>query len=128
MMQRPTRTPKLAPYLLVKEAAGLVRFLQSALDGEVTFEVKRSNGTLAHVEVTIADSLIMLAEVPPGRATFPAMLHLYVTDADTSYDRAIRAGAKSIQAPEDQHDGDRRGGVLDAWGNEWWFTTPPKAP
>jgi PhnB protein len=60
------------------------------------------------------------------QAAFPAMMHLYVPDVDRSYEKTLKAGAKSVRSPEDQPDGDRRGGVRDPWGNEWWFTTPPK--
>jgi len=72
----------------------------------------------------IADSVVMLADVPPGRETFPSMLHLYVDDVDAAYARSLKAGAASVRKPTDQPDGDRRGGVRDEWGDEWWFTTP----
>jgi len=121
----PTRTPKLAPYLVVKDASGLVRFLEQALGGKLTFELKGNDGRLHHAEVRIADSVVMLADPPPGRAPITAMLHLYVPDADASYDRALKAGAASVSPPTVAPDGDRRGGVRDPWGNEWWFTTPP---
>ena len=65
----------------------------------------------------------MIADAPAGRAPFPAMIHLYVPDADVAHRRAIRAGAVSVREPSDASDG-RRGGVRDAWGNEWWFTRP----
>lgn len=87
--------------------------------------MKGEDGRLHHAEVRIADSIVMLADTPSGRAPFPAMLHLYVPDVDASYDLALKGGAPSISPPTDAPDGDRRGGVRDPWGNEWWFTTPP---
>lgn len=122
----PTRTPKLAPYVLVRDAPGFGRFLQQALGAEITFEAKKPDGRVLHAEARIADSILMFAEIPPGRAPFPAMLHLYVPDADKAYEIALKAGASSLSSPKDQSDGDRRGGVRDAWGNEWWLTRPPK--
>ncbi len=65
----------------------------------------------------------MLADVPDGFSPFPAKLHLYVKDVDAAHARALRAGAREIRPPTDQSDGDRRSGLRDAWGNEWWFTT-----
>jgi PhnB protein len=118
----PSRTPKLAPYLAVDDARGLIRFLEKALDAKVTFEEAESSGRLVHAEVRIADGLVMLADTPPGRPPFPAMLHLYVTDSDIAYDRALTAGASSVRPPTDSPGGTRRGGVKDAWGNEWWFS------
>lgn len=124
----PTRTPKLAPYLLATDARALLRFVQEGLGGQVSYDVRDPDGTPRHVEVRLADSVVMIAEAPPGRPAFPAMLHLYVPDADAAYERALRAGATSVRPPDDVPDGDRRGGVRDRWGNEWWFTRTPAAP
>jgi PhnB protein len=121
---QPTRRPKLAPYLAVKDATSLVGFLEKGLGGKVTFIEKGSGGVIHHAEVRIADSVVMLADVPAGRDPFPAMMHLYVPDVDASYRKALKAGAVSVRKPANQPDGDRRGGVRDAWGNEWWLTTP----
>ena len=127
MTVEPTRTPKLAPYLLVKDAAGFARFLERGLGAKLTFEVKTPDGVIRHAEARIADSVVMFAEPPQGRAPFPAMLHLYLPDVDAAYARATEAGATPVRVPTDASDGDRRGGVRDAWGNEWWLTTPPKS-
>jgi uncharacterized glyoxalase superfamily protein PhnB len=53
----------------------------------------------------------------------PAVLHLYVTDVDATYRRAIEAGATSLREPADQFYGDRSGGVRDLCGNQWWIST-----
>ncbi len=121
----PTRTPKLAPYLVVHDAEGLVRFLENGLGGRLSYVQKGEDGRLHHAEVRIADGLVMLADVPAERPAFPSMVHLYVPDADAAFERAVQAGASSLRPPEDQPDGDRRGGVKDPWGNQWWFTRPP---
>ncbi len=122
----PTRTPKLAPYLLVNDAASFATFLEKGLGGELTFEVKSPDGVIHHAEARIADSVVMFADAPEGRSPFPAMLHLYLPDVDAAYSRAIGAGAVPVRTPTDAPDGDRRGGVRDAWGNEWWLTTAPR--
>ncbi len=120
----PFRTPKLAPYLLVENAAKLSQFIQSALGGTVGFHQLDSSGRVNHLELRVADSVVMIADTPKGRSHFPAMLHLYVPNADEAYQRALRAGAVSVREPGDAPDG-RRGGVRDPWGNEWWFTSLP---
>ena len=53
----------------------------------------------------------------------PSTLYLYVPDADATYQRALEAGATSVQEPEDQFYGDRHGGVKDPSGNLWWVAT-----
>jgi PhnB protein len=118
----PTMTPKLAPYLAVNDAGGLISFLQKGLGGVLSYEEKEPSGKYVHAEVRIADGVVMLADTPPGRPTFPAMVHLYVDDADRAHSRALGAGATNVRSPTDSGDGNRRGGVRDAWGNEWWFS------
>lgn len=122
---KPTRTPKLAPYLLVNDATGLMRFIADALNAKISYEEKNEDGRIVHGEVLVSDSVIMMSDSPPARPLFPTMLHLYVPNVDETYKRALSFGAKSVREPADAPDGDRRGGVGDAWGNEWWFTTPP---
>ncbi len=123
----PTRTPKLAPYLAVPDARGLIRFMEEALGARLSYEQSDPEGRLAHAELRIADGVVMVGEVPSGRTPFPGMIHLYVADADAAYQQALRAGAVTVRPPADTDDGDRRGGVKDRWGNEWWFTRPPTA-
>ena len=123
----PTRKPKLAPYLVVNGAAGVVEFVEKAFGGKLTFCEKSADGRIHHAEVKIADSLVMLADTPTGRNPFPAMLHLYVPDVDAAYTKALKAGGVSVRKPADQPSGNRLGGVGDAWGNEWWLSTPGKS-
>jgi PhnB protein len=124
---QPTLTPKLAPYLVIRDAPGLIQFLERGLGGELTFRVTNPEGGIVHAEVRIADGLVMIGEAPEGHPLFPAMVHLYVADADAAHQRAVAAGAKSVRAPQEAPEGDRRGGVQDAWGNQWWFTRARKS-
>jgi len=118
---QPQTTPKLAPYLVAHDAPGLSRFIEDGIGGKVGFQELDEDGKVNHLELRIEDSLVMLGEAPVGRTPFPAMLHLYVKDADAAFQRALKAGATSVREPADAPDG-RRGGVRDRWGNEWWFT------
>jgi PhnB protein len=122
---QPTLTPKLAPYLVAKDARGLISFIERAIGGKLSFEQTGPDGKLAHAELQIADGLVMIGEAAPGREAFPAMLNLYVDNSDASYRRALAAGATSVREPGDRN-GLRRGGVRDSWGNEWWFSSPTK--
>ena len=80
-------------------------------------------GKVMHAEVKIGDSRIMLAKACGEMGPMPAMIHLYLNDADATYRAAIEAGATSVQEPTDQFYGDRSGGVKDACGNLWWIAT-----
>jgi hypothetical protein len=47
----------------------------------------------------------------------PAFLYLYVDDIDATYQRALEAGALSLEEPQNMHYGDRRGMIKDPCGN-----------
>ena len=49
--------------------------------------------------------------------------HVYVRDCDAAYERALQAGAKSLQTPADQEYGERSASVVDAAGNHWYIAT-----
>jgi uncharacterized glyoxalase superfamily protein PhnB len=48
-----------------------------------------------------------------------AFLYVYVDDADAAYERALAAGATTIEAPLDTPYGDRRAMVRDPFGNTY---------
>lgn len=52
-----------------------------------------------------------------------AFLYVYVEDADRTYQRAVDAGAISIEEPTDTPYGDRRATLRDSWGNMWQIAT-----
>ena len=53
------------------------------------------------------------------RGAVPAFLYVYVADVDSTYDLAIKLGARSMEVPFDTPYGDRRGMFEDPWGNIW---------
>lgn len=111
------------PYLVVPGVAGLIEFLQQAFEAEERHRMARPDGTIMHAEVRIGDSIVMMGEATGEFQPKPAMIHLYVTDVDATYRRALAAGATSVREPTDQFYGDRTGGVKDASGNQWWIAT-----
>jgi PhnB protein len=50
-------------------------------------------------------------------------MHFYVADVDAVYSKALKAGATSIEAPNDKPYGERSAGIRDAFGNVWWPAT-----
>ena len=113
------------PYLVVDGADKLIDFLKQAFGAEERFRMAGDGDRVGHAEVAIGDSVIMMgdaATAPSGRS-FPAMIHLYVENADEMYRKALEAGATSLREPADQFYGDRTGGVTDPFGNQWWIAT-----
>jgi len=112
----------LTPYLIVKDAVKFIEFVEKTFGG-TTFECLRNEGKIAHAEIRIGDSKIMLGEECGEFKAMPAGIYVYVEDCDVTYHRALKNGASTIHKPMDQFYGDRSGGVQDPWGNYWWIAT-----
>ena len=111
------------PYLVVEDAGKLLEFLTAAFDARIISSHKRPDGKVAHAEVKVGDSILMLGSAQGDTKPIPTALYMYVPDCDALYRRALAAGATSIGEPKDQFYGDRHGGVKDPCGNSWWLAT-----
>jgi PhnB protein len=106
----------LTPRLVVHDPAKLVEFLKKAFGATGDFRTDIPS------IFRIGDSLVMISSVGP-RDAMPAFLYLYVDDIDATYQRALEAGAVSLEEPQDLPYGDRRGMVEDPFGNIWQIAT-----
>ena len=111
------------PYLIVKEADASLRFMTDALQGRIIEAHRTPDGRVVHADVMIGDSHVMLGQANEQWEARPGTIHLYVPDADATYEAALAAGGKSIQAMALQFYGDRSGGVEDPSGVVWWIST-----
>ncbi len=98
------------PRMIVDDVHAAVTFLRECFDG--TGEVV--DGRPA--EIRIGDSLILVSNTSE-RDAFPALLYVYVDNADITYQRGVAAGATSIEEPRDVPWGDRRAIIGDRQGN-----------
>ena len=118
------------PYLAVKDAAKAIDFYTRALGATERFRFEHE-GKVAHAEIQIGDSIVMLSdEWPEGGHVSPqslggttSSLHIYVDDVDSAFKRAIDAGAKEDRAVQDQFYGDRSGTLTDPFGHRWNLAT-----
>jgi len=92
-------------------------------DAEELERLAAPGGRIGHAEVRIGDSVVMIGDARGEHAPTQAMLYVYIDDVDATYQRALAAGATTVQPPTDQFYGDRSGGVKDAFGNMWWIAT-----
>ena len=107
------------PYVMVQDVDALVEFMGRAFWAEETFRARGSAGGL-HVEVRVGYSMVMIGGTQ-GMESRPSAIFLYMEGVDDVYDRALEAGAISIEEPEDRPDeGDRRAGFTDPLGNAWF--------
>ena len=111
------------PYLTVSDASALLDFVQRAFGATVVHAMKGPDDRIAHADVMVGDSHVMLGQARDSNQAMPAMLYLYVADCDAWYRQALAAGATSISEPQTQFYGDRHGAVKDACGNQWWLAT-----
>lgn len=115
----------LTPYLHAQGADGLMGFIKEAFGARAVEKPTMSaQGTIAHAALQIGDSVIELGEVHGQWQAIPMGIHIYVDDVDTVYDRALRAGGKSIRPPADMPYGERGATVADPFDNQWFIATP----
>lgn len=120
---KPDGYSTVSPYLIVDGAARTIEFLVKAFDAVNLLQLPDSNGKLMHAEVRIDDTVIMLTDGAEGWPPIPSHVHVYVTDVDETYKRALKAGAASVQEPVKKGDENKRGAVKDLGGTTWWIST-----
>jgi uncharacterized glyoxalase superfamily protein PhnB/catechol 2,3-dioxygenase-like lactoylglutathione lyase family enzyme len=111
------------PFFSVEDVGAFIQFLQAAFGAVLNHSMKSDDGVIRHATVRIGDSLLMISSGTEQHPSRPLAMHLYVEDVDALFERATKAGARSLEAPTDQFYGDRRGGLEDSWGNHWWIAT-----
>src|SRR5688500_10047732 len=135
----PNKTPppgyhSITPAIVVRDGSKAIEFYKRAFGAEELNRMEGPGGSLMHAEIRIGDSIIMLGEEnvdwgtrsPLSTNGTPSSLHIYVPNADATYDRALKEGAKVRYPLEDAFWGDRYGKVTDPFGHEWGIATHVK--
>lgn len=111
------------PYLLVEDGDKQIQFLKQAFGATERHVSRLPDGRMTHGEVKIGDSIIMIGQVGDPWKPMASMVHLYVEDADRTFEKATEAGGKAVREVKDEFYGDRSGGIQDPCGNIWWIAT-----
>jgi PhnB protein len=118
------------PYLTVTDGARAIDFYKRAFGAEELRRLDGPDGKVAHAELKIGDSIIMLSDEMPGWSRSPESLggtavniFLYVKDVDQVFNQAVAAGAKIGMPLGDMFWGDRYGQVTDPFGHSWSLAT-----
>lgn len=111
------------PWIVSPDSARLITFLTNAFGAE---EVEGSRmltpeGKIAHVEIRVDDAVIMLFDALHSWPATPSFIRLFVDNADASYEKALKAGGRSVTKPTMLSFGDKVGRVADPFGNIWWL-------
>ena len=120
---KPLGYTTVSPYLIVDGASQTIDFLVRVFGAVELRRFPDSTGKLMHAEVRIDDTVVMIAEGGEGWPPIPSHVHIYVSEVDAVYRRALEAGATSVQEPVKKDDEDKRGGVKDSGGTTWWIAT-----
>jgi PhnB protein len=119
------------PYLQVDDASAAIEFYTRAFGAKERGRMAGPDGKIAHAEITIGDSAIMLSDPSPQSQTrspkelggTTATVFLYVEDVDAAFQQATDAGATVTMPLEDMFWGDRFGSVTDPFGHHWSLAT-----
>jgi PhnB protein len=117
---RHARMGTVTPYLNPSDAAALVTFLESGLGAEVLERHDHEPRGVVHCKMRLGESVLELGDPEDHEAAFAVMFYLYVTSVDTTYARALAAGATSMHPPATQHYGEYVGAFTDPVGNQWF--------
>jgi PhnB protein len=127
----PDNYPQVMPYLIVGGAGEAIGFYGTVFGATERMRMDGPDGKVGHAELQIGDAVIMLAdehpemdiEGPRSVGGTPVTIHVYVEDADATFERAVRSGAKSLRPVEDRFYGDRSGQFEDPYGHRWNVAT-----
>jgi PhnB protein len=125
----PERYRRVTPALIVSGAAKALEFYASVFGATERMRIPAPDGTVAHAEIVIGDSVLIVEEASPHMRTkappsdglegSPVFLYIYVEDVDATMERAAQLGATLKRPAEDQFYGDRDGFLVDPFGHGW---------
>jgi PhnB protein len=121
----------ITPALCFKNCSAAIDFYKRAFGAKERMCMKSPDGKVAHCELQIGDSIIMMGDVnemsptrsPQTLGGSNCTIFMYVENVDESFDRAVKAGGSPKMPPQDMFWGDRYGHVLDPFGYIWGLAT-----
>lgn len=123
----------ISPYLAVRDGVAALAFYEEAFGAVVDYEIVMPDGRLGHAQVTIGTGAMFQVadEFPEMGIVGPATLGstsvamtVVVPDADSTFARAVAAGAKVEREMTDEFYGARSGTIEDPFGHRWHIQTP----
>ena len=133
----PTEPPRIYPTFLFENAASMIDWLGEAFGFTVHNRYDAEDGTVAHAELALGSSIIMLGQARADQyATIVGgpdkqggkSLYIAVNDVDALFERAKAAGASIEEGLTERDYGSREFICRDPEGNVWCFGTYwPKA-
>ena len=125
-------TPRLTPYLTMKDASGAIDFYKKAFGAEEPgARITDADGRIGHAQIEIGSATLYVADEHPEGGIFgpttlggtPVRLALNVDDVDAVFARAVTEGANVLIPVADQFYGERAGRLEDPYGHVWIIST-----
>jgi PhnB protein len=120
-----------SPALAIDGATEAIDFYKRAFGAKERYRMPGPDGKIAHAELEIGDSVVMLSDpFPQSTVKAPTELggttvgiFVYVEDVDAVFQQAVDAGAAVAMQLDDMFWGDRFGSVVDPYGHCWSLAT-----
>ena len=117
---KPLGYNSVSPYLIVDGTQKMINLLKEIFQATELRRYDGPNGTIMHVELRIDDSVIMMSDATPAYPANKFLLHVYVPDVHSIFNKAIELGCEVIERPVNKEgDPDTRGSFKDFSGNTW---------
>ena len=114
----------LSLYLIVDDSEKLVELLKIIFEAKVLRKFDHENGKIAHIELKLDDSVLMISNSKENYPAYKTILHIYVPNDITTFNLAIKNGCKIIEKPINKDgDPDTRGSFYDSGDNYWSVST-----
>jgi PhnB protein len=123
----PNSYRRVTPCLTVRGCAKALDFYGAVFGATERARFPGPDGTIAHSEIEIGDSVVIVEDEDPRRGTKApqpggadsSWLFVYVEDVDSVIKRAVDLGATLQRPAGDQFYGDRDGSIVDPFGHGW---------
>ncbi len=117
----------LTPYLALRDAAKAIEFYKAALGATELYRLPMPGGKVAHAELQIGNSRLMVSDEMPewgnksakSYGGTPVGLCIYTENVDALAERFVKAGGKVVRPLQTQFYGDRSGQFEDPEGYKW---------
>lgn len=121
---KPENYNSVSPYFIIEDADRFVILMKQIFDAKELRNYRLPDGSIMHAELLIDDSVIMLGNASEKYPPVPIVMHVYVPDVDTTWEKALAAGCEAVEAPKEREDDpDRRATFKDYGGNLWSIGT-----
>jgi PhnB protein len=120
---------RITPALVINGGVKALEFYAEVFGATERYRYPGPDGTIAHAELEIGDSVLMVEDASPYMGTSapppgglegsPTFLYIYVDDVDAVIEKAVGLGATLKRSAQDQFYGDRDGLIIDPFGHAW---------